>query len=106
MPGEAARQFVASSLAEVTHLPTGVASGRSEVVTIPGGMERTGLAGDSSALLLHVVEGQVTITWGAPARRSVQADAGETVLVPAGIAVSASNASPTTDLRLVLLRSG
>jgi uncharacterized RmlC-like cupin family protein len=106
LPGDRAQQFAASSLSEVTHLPTGVASGRSEAVTIPAGTERTGIAGDSSALLLHVTEGRVTVAWGAPERRSVEAGAGDTVLVPAGIAVSASNASLTTDLHLVLLRSG
>lgn len=106
LPGDGARQFAASSLSEVTHLPTGVASGRSETVTIPGGRERAGITGGSSALLLHVVEGRVTVAWGAPERRSVEAGAGDTVLVPAGIAVSAGNASPTADLRLVLLRSG
>lgn len=105
LAGEGVQRFAASILSEATHLPTGIASGRSELVTIAGGMERTGIAGGSSALLLHVVEGHVTVTWGAPAARSVEAGAGETVLVPAGIAVTASNPGATTHCRLVLLRS-
>lgn len=99
-----AQQLAAASLAEMTHLPTGVASGRSETISILAGRERAEPACDLAPLLLYVVEGQVAVAWNEESPRSVTASAGDTVLVPAGIAIRTCNTSPETTSRLILVR--
>lgn len=94
--------FAAGSLAEVTHLPTGIGSSRTELVELaPGGaVERPATAAD---LLIHVVAGAITAREhaGGPA---VHAGAGDTLLVPAGSPVRAAATGDSGPVQLLLVR--
>jgi uncharacterized RmlC-like cupin family protein len=105
LQGEAAAQFAETCLAEVTHLPTGVPSGRSETVTVAAGSALAADQTEPSALVLHVVTGSATILWGGEPRRSAIAGPGDTVLVPGGLSYCIRNASEATDLQFVRIRS-
>ncbi len=91
-------------VAEITHLPTGIGSMQIETVDVPaGGSTGPRLAPDDDTLL-HVVAGQVRVRWGATLARETAAGPGDTVLVPAGAAFRADNASPLATLQLILVR--
>lgn len=99
-----AQEFGAQSLAEITHLPTGIASGRIDDVTVPPGGDAAKHIDRSNAVLLHVVAGRVNVLWGNQFEHAEQAGSGDTVLVKAGIAFQARNESPVDALQFILVR--
>lgn len=92
-------------LAEVTHLPTGIASGQVEAVDVPAGGSLAPAPAAGDEILLHVIEGQVRVSWGPGLTRELRAKAGDTVLVPAGTSFRADNASPADNLQLIRVLS-
>ena len=106
LPEEHGRHFAAGSVAESTHLPTGTASGRSDVVVIPPGGSVTALHTNGEATLLHVTVGRLSLQWGRDLPQVTTAGSGDTVLVPAGIPCSARNDSAVAPLQFVRVRSG
>ena len=93
-------------LAEGTHLPTGTASGRSDVVAIPPGGDATPLPANGEATLLCVTLGQLKLQWGRDPERVTTAGSGDTVLVPAGIPCSLRNDSAVETLQFVRVLGG
>ena len=106
LPEDQGRHFAAGSVAESTHLPTGTASGRSDVVVIPPGGSVTALHADGEATLLHVTVGRLRLQWGYDLPQVTTAGSGDSVLVPAGIPCSARNDSAVETLQFVRVRSG
>jgi uncharacterized RmlC-like cupin family protein len=104
--GDCRYNFAVGSLAESTHLPTGTASDRSDVVTIPPGGDATALAANGEATLLCVTLGQLQLQWGRDPERVTTAGSGDTVLVPAGIPCSVRNASAVEILQFVRVLGG
>ena len=100
------RSFAAGSIAEGTHLPTGTASGRSDVVQIPPGGSVTALHANGEATLLHVTVGRLRLQWGYDLPQVTTAGSGDSVLVPPGIPCSARNDSAVETLQFVRVRSG
>lgn len=93
-------------LAEITHLPTGIASGQLEVITVPAGASTAVRVAPDDEILLHVVEGHVRVRWGPGMAGEMPAGSGDTVLVPAGTPFRTDNASASTALQLIIVRSG
>ncbi|MEO7386900.1 MAG: cupin domain-containing protein [Gammaproteobacteria bacterium] len=93
-------------LAEITHLPTGVASDQLDAVTVPPGegVGRQSTGHDDT--LLHVVAGSVRVHWGERLERVVRAGPGDTVLVPAGTEYRADNGSSSVALQLIRVHGG
>ena len=91
-------------VAEMTHLPTGIASTQIESVSVAAGSSTGPHLEPDDDTLLHVVEGQVRVRWGSALARETLAGAGDTVLVPAGASFRADNASPSATLQLILVR--
>lgn len=91
-------------VAEMTHLPTGIASTQIETVNVPAGGSTGPRVVPDDDTLLHVVAGQVHVRWGAALARETPAGPGDTVLVPAGASFRADNASPSATLQLILVR--
>jgi uncharacterized RmlC-like cupin family protein len=91
-------------VAEMTHLPTGIASTQIEAVNVPAGGSAVPRLEQDDDTLLHVVAGQVRVRWGAALARETPAGPGDTVLVPAGAAFRADNASTSATLQLILVR--
>ena len=106
LPEDQGRHFAAGSVAESTHLPTGTASGRSDVVVIPPGGSVTALHADGEATLLHVTVGRLRLQWGYDLPQVTTAGSGDSVLVPPGIPCSVRNASAVETLQFVRVRSG
>ncbi len=98
--------LVLQRLAEITHLPTGIASSQIETVDVPAGgsMAPPGAADDGT--LLHVIAGHARVKWGPALAGETPAGPGDTVLVPAGTLFRADNASPAAALRLIVVRGG
>lgn len=91
-------------VAEMTHLPTGIASTQIETVNVPAGGSTGPRLSPDDDTLLHVVAGQVRVRWGATLAGETPAGPGDTVLVPAGASFRADNASPSATLQLILVR--
>ena len=106
LPEEHGRNFAAGSIAEGTHLPTGTASGRSDIVMVPPGDNMCVVDANGEATLLHVTSGQLRLQWGRDLERFTTAGSGDTVLVPAGIPCSVRNDSGVETLQFVRVRSG
>jgi uncharacterized RmlC-like cupin family protein len=96
--------FGVQRLAEITHLPTGIASNQIEVVTVPAGGNLATRRAGSEEELLHVIAGGARIVSGDRLDREILAGPGDTVLVPAGTTFRADNASPAEALQLILVR--
>lgn len=101
--GPLAGAFAPGSLAEVTHLPSGIASSRTTLVDVPPGsaIEQPAAAAD---LLVHVVTGEIS-AHEHPDGPAVQAGAGDTLLVPAGAPVRAVAADAGGPVQLLLVRA-
>lgn len=106
LPEDHGRNFAAGSVAEGTHLPTGTASSRSDVVMIPPGGDVAILPATDETTLLCVTLGQLKLQWGLDLPQITTAGSGDTVLVPAGIPCSVRNASAVETLQFVRVRSG
>jgi uncharacterized RmlC-like cupin family protein len=91
-------------VAEMTHLPTGIASTQIESIEVPAGGSAGLRRKPDDDTLLHVVAGQARIRWGANLARETPAGPGDTVLVPAGTSFRADNASPSATLQFILVR--
>ncbi len=104
--GDNGQNFAAGSIAESTHLPTGTASSRSDVVMVPPGGHVAVIAGDGEATLLCVTAGQLRLQWGCDLERVTTANTGDTVLVPAGIPCRVVNDSTVEPLQFVRVHSG
>lgn len=101
--GSLAAAFSAGSLAEATHLPGGIPSSRTELLSLaPAGSLDQAAAGTD--LLVHVVTGAI-IARDPGDGTALAAGPGDTLLVPAGIAVRvvAGGAEPA---QLLLVRGG
>lgn len=94
----------AQRLAEVTHLPTGIASDHIEAVQVPAGGSMALPDQQPGLTLLHVIDGTISVRWGDPLDGDLQAGSGDTVLVPAGTACRADNQSPSAVVQLILVR--
>lgn len=106
LPEDHGRDFAARSVAESTHLPTGTASNRSDVVMIPPGGHVAVLARDGEAALLCVTTGQLRLQWGCDFERVTTAGVGDTVLVPAGVPCRVVNDSTVELLQFVRVHCG
>jgi len=93
-------------LAEITHLPTGIASGQVETVDVPSGGSSKPPTSRDADTLLHVIAGQVSVRWGSNLARVLPAGPGDTVLVPAGTPYRADNASPSAALQFIIVHGG
>ena len=102
LDGDVAQAFAAQQLAAMTHLPTGGQDSRVETLNAPGGMPVRLDGSDDS--LLQVVTGRIRLLWGGQLEHTSAAAAGDTLLVPAGIAFQALNDSPVDALQFILVR--
>ena len=94
--------FAAGSLAEVTHLPAGIASSRTELIDLAPGHAITRPPATAD-LLVHVVAGTISALDPGDGA-GLQAGPGDTLLVPAGLAVRAvADGGPA---QLLLVRGG
>lgn len=91
-------------LAEITHLPTGIASDQVEALDLPAGGRSAPRAAVGSGTLLHVVAGHVRVRWGDALDRETPAGPGDTVLVPGGTRFLAENASGSATVQLIVVR--
>lgn len=91
-------------VAEMTHLPTGIASAQIESVTVPAGGSAGVRLEPGDDTLLHVVAGKARVRWGVAMCRETPAGPGDTLLVPAGASFRADNASPSVTLQFILVR--
>lgn len=101
-----ARAFGPQRLAEITHLPAGIASAQIEVLNVaPGGRtERQTVHGEDA--VVHVIAGTAFVLWGPALAGETPAGAGDTVLIPAGVPFVAQNAGVSAALQLILVRGG
>lgn len=93
-------------LAEITHLPTGIASGQIESVRVPAGGSTAECLTPGDETLLHVVAGHVRVRWGPALAAETPAGPGDTVLVAAATPFRAVNASASAALQLIIVRGG
>jgi len=93
-------------LAEITHLPTGIASGQIETASVPAGGSAPVWTAAGDDMLLHVSAGHARVTWGPGLADATQAGPGDTLLVPAGTTFRMENASPSAPLQLIIVRGG
>jgi uncharacterized RmlC-like cupin family protein len=96
--------FLPQALAEITHLPTGATSSELDTLTIPPGGAVTRHPEGSASTLVHVVAGQIKLSWGTEFEHTARAGSGDALLIPAGIAFQALNDSPVDALQLILVR--
>jgi len=93
-------------LAEMTHLPTGAASEQFELVSVHPGDAPGTQAVATTSVFIHVVAGQLRVTWGRNLDNPVPAGPGDTLFVPAGTRFRADNAQPSTALQFIIFRAG
>lgn len=93
-------------LAEITHLPAGIASGQIETVSVPAGGSMAECLAPGEETLLHVVKGHVRVKWGPALVAEMPAGPGDTVLVAAATPFRADNASGSAALQLIIVRGG
>ena len=93
-------------LAEITHLPTGIASGQMETVSVPAGGSTAECLTPGDETLLYVVAGHVRVKWGPALVAETPAGPGDTVLVAAATPFRADHASASATLQLIIVRGG
>ena len=91
-------------LAELTHLPAGVASTSFEMLAVPAGGGTGNCASGSTGCLIHIVTGVARIRWGPGLREQLGAQAGDTLVVPPDETFQALNPAGDCPLQLLLFR--
>lgn len=91
-------------LAEMTHLPTGIAGDQCAVIPLAPGGAADVVPAEAPALL-HVTAGRVLVE-GPGGEEAVVAGAGDTLVVPAGVPFRAFNPSESAPVQLLLVRGG
>lgn len=93
-------------LAEITHLPTGIASGQVASMHVPAGGMTAARSAAGDETLLYVVAGHVLVRWGPTLAMATPAGPGDTILLPAGTPFRADNASASAPLQYILVGGG
>lgn len=94
--------WAASSFAELTHAPTGYPGLAARTLLLPAGEAPAHFAADGHARLVFVLDGDCRIHWGESPPRVADAQAGDAILVAAGVTYQLSNPGGAVPLHCVV----
>jgi uncharacterized RmlC-like cupin family protein len=94
--------WAASSFAELTHAPTGYPGLAAQTMLLPAGEPPAHFAADTHARLVWVLDGHCRIHWGESPPQVADAQAGDAILVAAGMPYQLSNPGSTVPLHCVV----